>query len=140
MLNNQIKILSNLSNIAFKQSPNQTTAIGQPLKMPEKDSFVANNEIEPPKIETWKFLLRIFRTITDEDIAQINKAKMLPENLRFIYMDPDIIRGSLATQPYYMIVPHSSLFPDQGTRILPKDYEVKRDILGEIRAVKIKKS
>lgn len=49
MLSNQINVSQNFNPATFKQAKNQT-AVQTPLKSPEKDSFVAKNEIEPPPI------------------------------------------------------------------------------------------
>jgi len=139
MFNPQIKINTKFSAVAFASNKNPEISAQGYVSAPSKDVVEIDNKIEPPQITNKQLLLG---QITNEQIAQINKAKMLPENARFEEVYAAGGRGGLLTEPYYEInlyVPYMPTFYKE-TRILPKGYEVVKSVSnsGEVRAVKIK--
>lgn len=141
MLNIQMKINSKFNNITFAQNKNVETNTNANIKKNEPDSFTKEDNIEPPEIKSSQIHLWGI-DLTDEQIAQINMAKMLPENARFMYSFP---RGRAT--PCYIIIPSvPPMNPDTpkifttkelGTRKLPDGYVVQRETFGVPRAVTV---
>lgn len=124
-----------ISRISFGNSKNIQVEPNKSIGRSKPDSIEINNKIEPPELTALQI---IFNTFTDEQIAQINKAKMLPENACFIYQDFSRTRGHKYEDPYYLIGLRIIKIENRE-RILPEGYEVKRDLLSGVKAVKIKK-
>lgn len=132
MLNNPINLNFKLNNISFLQKKPIEANSKANLKQIENDSFLKENEIMPPEIKKSQLKGGFRAELSDEQIAQINKAKMLPENARFYYYNG---RGHL---PYYVIIDKHSVNPfAKVTRKLPEGYEVRRGYRGNAIAVEI---
>lgn len=133
MLIKQIK----LNNIPFKQEPTAVSdsVASNTVAESSNDTFIKENK-KPPVIENWQLELGI---ISDEQIKQINKSRMLPENACLIWVPAGQNKGSYREDSYYKIVLVSS-----GTknpkRILPENYMVIKTSLGKIKAVKVKEN
>lgn len=137
MHNTNIRINPRFNIISFKQD--SAKVVGNSIKPQEQDSVTLENKVEPPKISNMQLFLG---DITDQQIAQINKAKMLPENARFEAVYAAGGRGGLLMDPYYEInlyVPYMPTFYKE-TRILPSGYEVvkKASNTGSPCAVRVK--
>jgi len=133
-----LKISSISSKISFGENPPVNAEAKTSVTPPsEGDSITLENKIEPPHISTLDLFLG---KITDEQIAQINKAKMLPKNAKFNEVLIFGGRGGLLTEPFYEIT--WSVLPtnSKNNRILPKGYEVVRNAQNSpmVGAVKIK--
>lgn len=141
---NQLKIYSNFNAISFKQKQSVQTAPNVTTQNVSQDIFVKETNIEPPEIKPSQFLYNGNVDLTDEQIIQINKAKRLPANARFIYNNG---RGQV---PHYDIIkanPNESLpkpakkhfLPAYASpRIdLPEGYEVERNYQGYAKAFPI---
>ena len=80
----------------------------------KNDEFVASAETktEPPKIS---YLSIITGLMSDEQVAQINSSRKLPDNAKFV---PDGMGGFLISPNYFSIT--------SGTHDLPVGFEVKK--------------
>jgi len=137
MFNLQVKNNPNFNSIPFGSNNNSECNAQYYVASSEKDSFENNAGIKSPSISNLHAFAGIF---TDEQIAQINKSKKLPENLRFVYIDPLKWQyGQPWREPYYRICIHNPI-TDKGTPNLPEGYEVKKSLLVGTCAVKIENS
>lgn len=126
---NQINIVQNFNKTSFKA--NASSAVQQPASSLAKDSFEVANKVEPPVIST---LDLTFNRITDKQIAQINKAKMLPPNARFEKLYAYGGRNAMLREPIYQIVPHIPFVPkiNEHTRKLPEGHQVVKITQGRL--------
>lgn len=125
-----------VSKISFGNNKNIQLESDKTIGQSKPDFFEVNNKIKPPELTTLQIL---FDTFTDEQIEQINKAKMLPENARFVFNNTLWARGHKYDPPHYLIrlyIPNVT--KEIGTRILPEGYEVKRIPLEGVKVVKKK--
>jgi len=100
--------------ISFRNSSETTEA--KKTDNIKKDSIEINKKPEPPKIS---FIRALFSVLNDEQIDELNKSRKLPENCKFVFngaggytITPNVLNLSL------------------GTRTLPGDFEVKKNVLG----------
>lgn len=145
MINNNVEIKNKVKPAVFTAKLN-TNVKNEPT-VEGSDAFVKTNSIEPPDVKPSQYSWWGYLNLTQEQIKQINKAKMLPENLRFVYN-----AGRLSGMaPFYEIVPKGDRksielknngikINPKGTRELPEGYIVTKNILGTCRAVQIKKT
>lgn len=134
-MNNKITYKSSFNNIVFGEAKKVESQ--KKVKSLVPDSFVSKEEIKPPEIPNWRAFAGVF---TDEQIAQINKSKKLPENLRFCWVNPLAARTSGGlVDPYYKICMYIP-YVNEGTRDLPEGHIVIKEFIGGVRAVKIDKS
>lgn len=112
----QINALKGKTNIYFKQDSIENES--QNLKNPEvkTDNIEIKTKVKPPQISTMRLF---FHALSDEQINQVNKSKMLPENGKFVR---DGYGG--------YIVSANLMNLRIGTRKLPEGFEVRKNALG----------
>lgn len=120
---NRPKFCQNQSNVG----------LGNPQKAP---SIIEEAAIEIPSISSVQLFVGI---LSDEQITQINKAKVLPQNACF-YRTQDMEGLSRGPKKFvlldeYTIQPNLPWF-NPKTRVLPADYIVVKDKLGFAKAIK----
>lgn len=136
MFNSSIKINPNCKCMSFngidKAEP-KTQSMG---KSNSVDSFEKKEEVKAPIISSFRAFAGLY---TDEQVAQINKSKKLPDNLRFVYIDPMLWKnGQVWREPYYRISVYNIHNPitKNGTTDLPEGYEVRKSHINGTSAVK----
>jgi hypothetical protein len=125
--------IRNINNKVCFENTDKTPKAQSPIE-PKTDSVNLNKQPEPPKITTLQSVLPFM--ITNEQIKQINEAKMLPKNVCFVYQDWSHFRGHKYERPFYSITYSSAPLPNK-TQILPDGYVVIRDFYGTPEARKI---
>ena len=123
----QINKINNISNYntTFEQGEKANQIKESSMQEPKPDSFDASENIAPPKITFSQW----FMGLSDEQIMQINKAKKLPDNCRFIYThEPAPRKIDISFDDYRIVMSASS--SKLGVQELPEGYEVRRGALG----------
>lgn len=139
MLVKDLKLNTIFNNMPTGENKYAKKRLGIDIKGIKNDSVTLKNKVEPPFISNSDLF---WGKISDEQIAQINKAKKLPKNARFEIVYTTGGRGGLLTEPFYEIKLYIPFLPsiNEETRVLPKGYEVVKNVrnTGEVGAVKIK--
>ena len=73
-------------------------------------------EVQPPQISNSRLF---FKVLTDEQISQINEAKRLPDNAKFIMNG---FGGYTISNNFFNF--------RAGTKVLPEGFEVRKNIFG----------
>lgn len=113
---NSIKPFSSVSSVNFKQQLLPKEATQNSLPNDKIDLSEKTKQLEPPQISRTRLF---FGRLTDEQIKQINEAKKLPENAKFVMNG---FGGYVITNNFFNF--------RAGTRDLPAGFEVKKDIFG----------
>lgn len=112
-----IQKVENVSKVMFKGEEATTEKVDKPVdNSPKTDTVEIKNKVSPPEISTAKLIIK---RLTDEQIDQVNKARKLPQNAKFVR---DGYGG------YYIAANFMDL--QIGTRKLPEGFEVRKDALG----------
>jgi len=125
--------IQNINNKPYFGSTDKTSKAQSPVAT-KSDSITLNKNLKPPKITPLQAIFPF--TMTDEQIKQINEAKMLPENACFVYQDWSQFRGHKFERPFYSIHLDIGYLPNK-TKFLPEGYMVARDFYGVPEARKI---
>lgn len=127
-----------INKISFGNNKNTQAKPNKTVAKPKNDSITISNRIKPPVLTNSQIYWNSF---TDEQIAQINKSKMLPENAVFVKILRPAWRGTyyFDTGNYSIALYRPWAKYQKGTRILPEGCEVKRTLLKGVMCVPIKK-
>jgi len=139
---NKITHTSYNSIISFSKTQKVEEQKTTKPQKPETDKFVSATKVEPPVVDnsqTKGFNVKL----TDKQIAQINAAKKLPDNLKFVY----ISGWHELRMPYYLIEKddpyikldenHTYKIQKEGRKTLPQGYMLIRTSQGKIEAVEV---
>ena len=119
---NSVNSMGSVNTVMRALSKNQAAPEFKPDLTRNPDVVeLSSAETEPPKINAARIM---FRVLTDEQIAQINKSGKLPSNGKFI---------KNAEGAYDISNNFFNL--TTGTQILPEGYEVKKDVFGFARVL-----